>query len=265
MRSEEKHVKAFLEAGWPDSEVHFNHVQSAGEYDFQWIHPSGVRERLEVTLATDPVLERLYQAVLGKGEGTMFLTRICAQADWYVSPKRTANIRRLRRGLDEALAAVEQSGKTEFHVELDGYSCSAVARIGDLGVESGRTLAWNPPGRIGIGLPVEGGWLGGENIVAVAEAEAAKSDNRLKLTDPSGAQSHLFVVADRHEYLARGALLRDMTPERSPRLSPEIGRIWVGSPCHDRLSFVAVTATSDGPWTWHGPIALPEWALDRTG
>jgi len=260
VRPEEQHVKAFLEAVLSGASAIFASDQSNGQCDFILLCRDGSRALLEVTLSTDVEMERVTAAIRGRSGEGMFVQRLQAEHDWHVTPFKSANIRRVRSNIDRALAAVEASGISDFYSEHDRYKSPAIANIEELGIEAGVHMRWNPPGRIGIGMPGDGGWLGGENIISCGEAEAGKLDNRRKLATSEGAPSHLFVVLDRHEHLGRMSLLRGLVPERPPILPAEIKQLWVGTPTLDRRGFVAVTSHAHGPWVKHGPISLPPWA-----
>ena len=91
----------------------------------------------------------------------------------------------------------------------------------------GTRLDWDPPGRIGIGLPPDSGILSADQILEAVEREAAKADNCRKLGKSSARQRHLGVFLDDLSYLPQAAMRRGLIPSTGVRLPPEITHVWI--------------------------------------
>src|SRR5206468_2181038 len=110
---------------------------------------------------------------------------------------------------------------------------NAVQRVcRDLRIASGRHLVWKPPGRIGLGLPGQGGTLSGDAVVADVEAEAKKTDNRAKLGRSDASTRHLVVIFGEHNGVGRSSMIGGFFPERAASLPPEVTVAWAVSPLH---------------------------------
>jgi hypothetical protein len=200
--------------------------QSHGECDFL-LHINGESFPFEVTRATSERRQRLYAQILGSDGEKQFLNRQCAKYDWLVFPSHSADIRKLRKDVDAALAAIEAEGRTSFDINADGGASAAVLRIwDDLRVEHGVQMQWDPPGRIAIATPADGGTLSSDSILGAVEHELHKPDNRRKLGASRARERHLAVYLDDLGYLPQASMRHGLIPD-APAMPPETTHLWV--------------------------------------
>jgi len=247
MNRSEKVAKLVVEALLPGSRMDFRTSQSTRTHDFDLISPSGVVAALEVTSAVNPQTLRTEAAILDDRKGGSFIPRTKATKDWYINPTVDADINRVRALADEYLADIEKEGIEDFYSEMTSVFSPAVARIWtDLRVEAGVVLKWNPPGRIGLALPGDGGWLNPHHVRDAVRVEAEKKDNLEKLILSGVSERHLFVYIDPSHALA-WMCFREMASGEMPTLPSDITYIWACAP-YDRT--IAVL---------HGPVSRRWW------
>ncbi len=265
MRADEALVALLLEALHDGAQMRHNAAQSNGEWDFDLVLANGEIEPVEVTVSTDRERQQIYAAILSD-HGSFIDRRVC-QYDWYVTPHQNANIRRIRKEVDRYLAEVEHAGVTDF---FDGWASSkeAVRRICmELRIEAGTRCDWKPPGRIGLGLPGNGGTLSGDIVVEHVEREASKEDNRKKLGRSQATRRHLAVVLGDLNGVGKASMLGGFFPEQPAALPPEITAAWLITRLHGSVPEYLVWRNVAGePWEDLGVVTVSDEAItERAG
>jgi hypothetical protein len=219
-------------------------AQSNGEHDFDLQHPDGHVSALEVTSSIDRTLEETHDAIINKG-GPAIEADVCKNS-WHIFPSRNARINRLRKEIDNYLAAIELAGIEKFWGPTDCRP-SVEAIYADLGVVSGSVVSWIKPGHILMALPGTCGAFGAISVIEAAEREAFKADNRKKLGAAAGAERHLaiYVRAASRPWVGR---LDFEPPPDVPHLPPEVTNIWVFSEAHSEHKYVVWRASASWPW-----------------
>jgi hypothetical protein len=247
MREEEALIALIFEAIYPGAIMRHNAVQAHGEWDFDLVFEGGGREAVEVTMSTDRERHEIFAAILERPGS--FINRVVSQHDWYVVPSQGANVRRIRRDVDRYLAEVERCDVEAFFDGIARNPTPVQRLCTDLRIEHATRCDWNPPGRIGLGLPGRGGQLSGEHVVLDVEAEASKRDNRTKLGRAAAGAGHLAVVLGPHNGLARTSMLEGFFPERAAALPPEVTVAWVTARLYgDSDQYVVWRNISGGTW-----------------
>ncbi len=247
MKRSERVAKLVVEAVLPGFRMDFRSSQHARTHDFDLINPSGVVAALEVTSAVKPRTLRTEAAILDERKGGSFIPRMKGNKDWFINPTVDADISRVRALADEYLADIEKEGIEDFYSQMSSAFSPAVARIWkELRVEAGTVLKWNPPGRIGLALPGDGGWLNPHEVRDAVRVEAEKRDNLEKLRLSGASERHLFVYIDPSHALA-WMCLREMASGEMPTLPRDITCIWACAP-YDQTIAVLHGRVSRGWW-----------------
>ena len=239
-------AKNIVESLIVGARMHYRSNQSSGEHDFDLEYPSKIRVPLEVTIATDQKVEETRAAIRNRPGGS-FVPRVQSAYDWYVYPRRYANINRIRSCVDEYLAAIEAEGLKHFNAFTDSAESPAVLKIlKELGIEYGDTITWKSPG-IRIALPADGGLIDPAVVNKAIEAEARKTDIKRKLSSAPGVEKHLFVYVARTRHTVWVAVRDENPPTLALALPPEITDAWV------------TAWAGDGPWhaVWHARRGYP--------
>lgn len=220
----ERVAKHILETLLPGASMVFRDPGTGG-HDFDLTYADGTTVPVEVTASMDRVQVETYAAIRERGG---FVTRQKCRMDWLVHPLPGANIKRIRRKIDEYLADVETDGLSYAHTHAHAHMYPSVGRLQDLGVESAGVAKWKRPG-IHIGYPGSGGAVGAECAVEAIDLEARKDDNRRKLAATEAPTRHLFVYVDALNFLPwRG--VRDFDPAGlAPSLPEEITDVWAAA------------------------------------
>jgi len=199
---------------------------------------------VEVTSWVDRTLEETHDAIINKG-GTAIGAHVCKNS-WHIFPSRNARINRLRKEIDNYLAAIELAGIEKFWGPTDCRP-SVEAVYADLGVVGGSVVSWIKPGHILMALPGTGGAFGAISVIEAAEREAFKADNRKKLSAAAGAERHLaiYVRGTRPSWVA---LLDFEPPPDVPHLPPEVTDILVFSEAYREHKYVVRRASASWPW-----------------
>jgi hypothetical protein len=255
MRHEESILAKVVEHVVPGARMTYIASQSDGEWDFDLTSGPDVFP-FEVTRVTSAARQEMYAAILGNDDNSDFVPRKLAQHDWWVFPSHSADIRKLRRDVDRLVANIEREGYTEFNIQRDSQSSDAVRKIWtEIRVTHGTRLAWDPPGRIGIGLPPDSGILSADQILAAVDREATKPDNRRKLGQSSARERHLGVYLDDFSYLPQAAMRRGLIPSAGLQLPPEITHVWVVTNIGLEPDFLVWRYDAKSGWTNLGRMA----------
>ena len=81
--------------------MRYQREQSSGEYDFDLVYSDGRVAAVEVTASVDEALERTTARIRDKRRGGPFVPTMKCQNDWLVHPLPDADIRIIRRDVDE--------------------------------------------------------------------------------------------------------------------------------------------------------------------
>jgi hypothetical protein len=241
MDEAEAAAKSILEKLIVGAKMHYRETQSLGEHDFDLEYPSETRVPVEVTIATDQKAEATRAAIRKRRPAGSFVPRVYSAYDWYVHPRRYANINKIRTSVDHYLAAIEGEGRKNFNAFMDSAESPAVFKIlQELGIEYGDTIRWKSPG-IRIALPADGGLIDAAVVNGAVEAEAVKTDIRRKLSSALGVEKHLFIYIARTTHVVWAAVRDENPPLAGPTLPPEITDAWV------------TAWAGDGAWhtVWH--------------
>ena len=229
MDKAEAAAKSIVERLIPGARMHYRESQSLGEHDFDLVHPTGKRIPLEVTVATDEATEATRAAIRSPRRGGSFIPRVHCARDWYIYPRRHANINKIRKHVDSCLAALEAEGRTRFNAYIDAEEAPSVFTIlHELGIEHGSVVRWKSPG-IAIPMPGDGGVVDPALVNAAVETEALKADNQRKLRSAEGMEKHLFVYVTRTRHVLWVAVREGELPAAGPKLPPEITHVWVAT------------------------------------
>jgi hypothetical protein len=233
-------AKSILEKLIPGARMHYRQSQSLGEHDFDLEYPSGIKVPLEVTISTDEKAEATRAAIRNRRSDS-FVPRVRSVNDWYVHPRRYANINKIRAHVDNYLAAIEAEGINEFDAYTDSEECSAVFKIlQELGIERGSNIKWKSPG-IRIAIPADGGLVDPDVVNEAVETEALKVDIKRKLSTAEALEKHLFVYIATTRHVVWVAVRDNIPPATGPELPFEITDAWV------------TTWAGEGAWhtVWH--------------
>ena len=256
MDKSEAAAKSIVENLIPDAKMHYRESQSLGEHDFDLEYPTGTRVPLEVTVSTDEADEATRAAILHSRRGGPFVPRIHCAHDWYVHPRRQANINKIRAHVDSCLAAIEAEGRARFNAFIDAAQSPAIfAILQELGIEYGSVVSWKSP-RIGIATPGDGGLVDSALVNEVVETEALKMDNKRKLSAAAGAEKHLFVYVARTRHVIWVAVRDEAPPAVGPQLPPEITHVWVATWAGGDAWHTVWHTQRDFPWTHMGQVNI---------
>jgi hypothetical protein len=79
--------------------------------------------------------------------GGSLVPRVHSTYDWYVYPRRYANINKIRARVDGYLAAIEAEGRKNVNAFTDPAEFPAIFKIiQELGIEYANTISWKSPG-----------------------------------------------------------------------------------------------------------------------
>jgi hypothetical protein len=259
MDKAEAAAKSIVEHLIPGTRMHYRDSQSCGEHDFDLEYPTGARVPLEVTVSTDKAAEATRAAILRRGR---FVPRVQCKHDWYVYPRRNANINKIRAHIDSYLAAIEAEGRTQFKASTDADTSPAVFTIlRELGIESGCVVRWESPG-IGIATPGDGGRVDSTLVNEAVETEAFKADNRRKLSAAAGSEKHFFIYVARTRHVVWVAVREEAPPAVGPKLPPEITHVWVVTWAGDGAWHTVWRAQRGSLWTHMGQVNPTTLTLD---
>lgn len=244
----EQFAEAVLALALPHARVSHLSDQSHGEHDFALHFPDGRSACVEVaSIVDDQHLETIAAIVSPKKGGTTIAAQK-SRGSWYVSLSEAADVRRVRRDLDNALATMEAGGITSFDLRIDNQSTPALQSLSRLGLTSGDIVPFVPKGQIWLGLPSNGGWLSPHYVnIAVADA-AARPDNVRKLTNSACSETHLFVYLDSSAFDPYSALVFGRGLAGPPDLPEHISHVWVGAFRSSLLDARVWRATRGGGW-----------------
>lgn len=234
-------AKSILEKLITGARLRYRESQSLGEHDFDLEYPSGTKVPLEVTISTDEAAEATRAAIRNRRRQGSFVPRVHSAYDWYVHPRRYANINKIRARVDGCLAAIEVEGRKKFNAFTDSTESPAVFKIlQELGIEYGDTIGWKSPG-IRIAMPADGGLIDSAVVNEAVETEARKIDIQRKLSSAPGVEKHLFVYVATTRHIVWAAVRDENPPTAGPALPPEITDAWV------------TAWAGDGAWhtVWH--------------
>lgn len=256
MDKAEAAAKSIVENLIPGARMHYRESQSLGEHDFDLEFPTGTRIPLEVTVSTDEAAVATRAAILSKRRGGSFVGRVHCAHDWYVHPRRHADIKNIRKRVDSYLAAIEAEEREQFNAFTDAAKSPAVfAILKELGIEYGRVVNWKSPG-IGIATPGDGGLVDPALVNEAVETEALKADNRRKLSSAEGAEKHLFVYVDHTRHVVWVAVREKAPPAAGPKLPPEITHVWVATWAGDGAWHTVWHARRGFSWTHMGQVNI---------
>src|SRR5204862_728132 len=196
--------------------------RETSHHDFNLRYANGVVVPVEVTMSANPSHIETVSAIQDRGD---HVSRKRCRNDWQIYPVIGANIKNIRRSVDDYLADVEAAGFKTFSTYFHASSHVAIARMRSLDVEGGSITKLKSPG-IHITYPSDGGTIGPSCLVDAINREAAKADNQEKLGKSTAAERHLFVYVDALNFRPWASLLDfDQTGE-SPTLPDEITEVW---------------------------------------
>jgi hypothetical protein len=200
--------------------------------DFDLVLPNGSYEPLEVTRHVDQPAYETWERVGSGLMPTPLLTRVWTIAIPASTPTKSGrepyDVRKLRREIESVLLELEHAGHTTINLgRLEHELPSAFRVLLDLRIQDGISRLPHPGEQPHISYNAPVGGITLPDLVAVAiEAEAAKPDNRKKLSDPPGAaQRHLVVPFDVTSGSAFNAADRAMIG-RLPNLPAPITTAW---------------------------------------
>ena len=249
-------AKRLFESVFVGSHMNYRDSQSKGEYDFDLCYADGCISVMEVTSAVDEVVELTNAAILDKKKGgSAIKTKLCKK-DWYITPARGANIKRIRADSDRYLASIESEGRETFFGPTNCDSLSVERIYLDLHVISGAVIRWKEPGYIRIAPPGGGGPVGASIVINAVKREAWKDDNRRKLSTAGTQERHLAVYVYLTNYLPWCALVDFEPPLDLPQLPPEITDIWAFSESRSEHEYVVWRAALFSPWRRLGRVVL---------
>ena len=256
MDKAEAAAKSIVENLIPGARMHYRESQSLGEHDFDLEYPTGTRVPLEVTVSTDEAAEATRAAILRSRRGRLFVLRVYCAHDWYVHPRRHANINKIRTHVDNCLAAIEAEGRAQFNAFTDAAQSPAVlAILQELGIEYGSVVSWKSPG-IGVATPGDGGLVDPALVNEVVETEARKADNKRKLSAAAGSEKHLFVYVAPTRHVIWVAVRDEAPPAAGPKLPPEITHVWVATWAGGGAWHTVWHARRDFSWTHMGQVNI---------
>lgn len=206
--------------------------------DFDLVFEDGHVEPLEVTIHADRAVVQTSERLGRADKVAPSLTRVwtvdAPSFEVDASGRRAAlDVRGFLQAAEPAIAVLEANGIHRYDIgaavgeaRVDvAAAYQSLLRLGSQFGFSRDPVSGEQP-RIEIGAGV-GGIVHGDLIAAAAEAEAAKPDNQLKLSDPPGAPgAHLFVVVDG----STGPIIsagHNRLVGRLPVLPPPISTVWV--------------------------------------
>lgn len=245
-------AKAIVEAMMVGARLEYRQHQSAGQYDFDLQKPDGSVVPLEVTASVDRNLVETMAAL--ESQGYLAPRRLCSR-DWVVHPTATADIRKIHRRVDQALAAVEAEGLERFFAAIDAADSPAVRALYSIGIEMGGPFPMKKPG-IFIATPSgDGGLVTHESVQVAIAKELQRPDNRRKLGGAGKNERHLFVLIGMQNFLPWIGLTDCAPPTEPPNLPEEITHVWAAGPTRTPRNFVAWLGAADG-WTHLGVVAI---------
>lgn len=222
--------------------------------DFDLVFPDSSLEPLEITIAADEVVRRTWARIEQLDRDAPSLTKA-----WTLDIPNTTLDSGGKRGpfaardflahAEPLLRELEAAGIAEFNPTtwaVAGTAEQAVTRLLLLGCDLGmsHSIATGETGRIHLTTGI-GGWVDPDLVAEAIEQEAAKSDNRAKLSEPANARRrHLCVIID----ASMGATLSAGAHGnlgRLPALPPPVTTAWAlagGS---------AYSTTPPQPWQTH--------------
>ena len=256
MDKAEAAAKCIVEHLIPGARMYYRASQSLGEHDFDLEYPTGALVPLEVTMSTDEAAEKTRDTILHPRRGGPFVPRVLCQHDWYIHPRRHANIKKIRARVDSYLAVIEAEGRAQFNAFTDSAQSSAVfAILQELGIEYGSVVRWKSPS-IGIATPGDGGRVAPALVNEAVETEALKADNKRKLSAAAGSEKHLFVYVAHTRHVIWVAVREEVPPAVGPKLPPEITHVWVATWAGDGAWHTVWHARRGFSWTHMGQVNI---------
>ncbi len=256
MDKAEAAAKSIVENLIPGARMHYHESQPSGEHDFDLEYPTGTRVPLEVTMSTDEAAEATRAAIRHSRRGGPFIPRVQCEHDWYVYPRRHANINKIRAHVDSYLAAIEAEGREQFNAFTDSAQSPAVfAILQDLGIEYGSIVSWKSPS-IGIATPGDGGVIDPVLVNEAVETEALKADIKGKLSAVKGSEKHLFVYVAPTRHVIWVAVRDEAPPAAGPKLPLEITHVWVATWAGDGAWHTVWCAQRGFSWTHMGQVNI---------
>ncbi len=248
MRPSERVAKDVIEAVLQGTTMQFRPDQGDGSHDFNLLRGTTVFGAVEVTSAADQPRKSLIASMADGRKGGYDVPAAKCRSSWLVELLPDASVNRVRRDIDEYLAAVESDRLTGF-TESDVSRYPSVERVvRELRVDS----AWPWPSRhprvIRINPPTDSGWLDSGDVRTAVETEALKDDNRRKLAKSGAAERHLFVYLDPTSSAARVALVNNRVPNGAPAIPEEVTHVWAATESGEPNEFVVVRAERLGGW-----------------
>lgn len=250
MRREEELAHRLLLASGRYAAVSFIADQSRSTADFELAVVDGRRGVAEVSqiidaehMATAGAVEKVAR---GHHAGVGLVTKVKCQDDWWVVPRKSANIRRLVEHLDEMLAPIEARGTTTFFGQgwRRGNDVDALLR---LGVEYAARAQFKSPGLM-IYHPSFGGVITEAGLADEVRRILGRTDNLRKVAQGQD-ERHMMVYVDSRTGVAWTAI-NDL------ELSPDF---LVPAEPLTRVTLFAGTRTSGELVSWSWDAEDPVW------
>lgn len=255
MKPSEAIAISILESLLPGATARYRQDQSTSTHDIDLEYPDGRIVPVEVTTSVDEQWMRAIAAI----DEQRFVDRVRCHKDWYVVPvfRQGLRIDRIRREVDGYLLQVESEGLERFFAPADAWRFPSVQRIwADLDIEAGYTLAWKPPGRIGIALPGQLARVDGMAVEHAVLEQAAKADNLDKLRAVEAPERHLFVYIKPDNFAVWLAVNEGHPPVGVPPLPAGITDVWAAAPARSQEECIVWKATSSSPWESAGVVTI---------
>ena len=264
MNRSEAVAKCIVEAALPGADLRYVEDQSRRIHDFDLVFADGRQALLEVTRSTQQALKKLEAQIAAAQKGGLIPAKRCRNG-WYVHLGIDASVRRVQRKIDDYLADVEAEGRNRFSSFTDSVDSAAVRRIlQDLHVEAGEVAQWRNGPAIGVTGAGAGGCVAAGEVSRAVQEEAAKRDNRQKLTAPPGYESHIAVVFEWRSYAAWAALNGPAPEGCSVCLEGPITHAWAMANTRQAEEYVAWFAANGEPWRRLGVFTVTEAQIDAT-
>jgi hypothetical protein len=261
MRPSERIAKLLIERVFPEAYAEPVVVQSHGEWDLD-VYSGETAFPMEVTQATSGRSESLYGAIVGADGQGCAVPRSQARGSWAVTVSRLTNVRKVRKRLDQLLAALETTGLTMFDVRDPEMADKPEVRAlwEELRITDGFSNSdWQVPNHE-LMAPIDSAMLASDQVVSAVQREVDKEDNLKKLARSNAPERHLFVHIAYHSYPAYEAMRTSGLPMRGLHLPSEITHVWVAR-AFGEAEYLLWAFDSRG-WRSYGRIALSAVAPD---
>lgn len=255
MNSSEAVAQVVVESVIPGSRMVYHAEQSKSVHDFDLYYDDGRIAAVEVTESVSTAWKETDAAIVSSRKGGQRIKAKLCRKPWRIRPGTGANINRIRKVVDRYLAAVESAGIDHFFSASDRHKSAAVDNIyKDLRVYSGDVMEWEAPGYITIGLPIEGGFIGGTIVHHAVMVEALKPDNRRKLASAGTGERHLFVFVDVLNHRVWTSLVYSTPPAEATDFPEEITDAWAVGQGESENQYILWRARRGSAWYGLGPV-----------